>query len=154
MFKRVQSAFGIQIEVDTLIDDIDTREYDALAIPGGFKEYGFYDEAYHKRTLQLIQLFYEEHKPIATVCVAAFPLAKSGILVGKRATTYHLEGGVKRSELKKFGVVLGNEWIENEDNIITSSCPRTAVDAAFELLRILTTEEKKLQVKKAMGYEA
>ena len=123
-----------------------------MAIPGGFQEYGFYDEAYHEKTLQLIQLFQAAHKPIASVCVAAFPLGKSGVLAGKKATTYHLDGGYKRRELAKFGAILGNDWLEIDDNIITSSCPRTAAEVAFELLKMLTTEEKMLQVRNAMGY--
>lgn len=118
----------------------------------GFQEYGFYEEAYDEKVLQLIRAFHEQEKAIATVCVAAFPLAKSGILKGKRATTYHLRGGYKRDELEKMGVTLGNEWFERDGNIITSSCPRTAPAVAFELLKILTTEEKMNQVKTAMGY--
>lgn len=150
--KKVISTFGISMEVDTLIGDIDVNEYVALAIPGGFQEYGFYDEAYHEQTLQLIQSFYQAHKPVASVCVAAFPLAKSGILNGKKATTYHLRGGYKRDELEAFGVVLGEDWLEVDDCIITSSCPKTAPDVAFELLKMLTSEEKTAQVKEAMGY--
>ncbi|HIU75242.1 MAG TPA: DJ-1/PfpI family protein [Candidatus Pelethocola excrementipullorum] len=150
--KNLNSTFGVSIETNTLIEDVDVNEYAALAIPGGFQEYGFYDEAYHKQTIELIQSFYKAHKPIASVCVAAFPLAKSGILKGKKATTYHLRGGYKRDELEEFGVVLGDSWLEIDENIITSSCPKTAPDVAFELLRILTSEEKMAQVKKAMGY--
>lgn len=150
--KSVISTFGISIEINTLIEDINVNEYAALAIPGGFQEYGFYDEAYQKQTLELIQSFHKAHKPIASVCVAAFPLAKSGILNGKKATTYHLRGGYKRDELEDFGVVLGDNWLEIEDNIITSSCPKTAPDVAFELLKMLTSEEKMTRVKEVMGY--
>lgn len=150
--KNVLSTFGVTMQVDVLIDDVDVSEYAALAIPGGFSEYGFYDEAYSERTSQLIRAFHQEHKPIASVCVAAFPLAKSGILKGKQATTYHLRGGYKRAELANFGVELGNEWLVVDDNIVTSSCPKTAADVAFQLLKMLTSEEKMLQVKEAMGY--
>ena len=150
--KNVTSTFGITIQVDILIDAVDVSEYAALAIPGGFSEYGFYDEAYLESTLDLIRAFHQEHKPIASVCVAAFPLAKSGILKGKQATTYHLRGGYKRDELASFGVELGNEWLVIDDNIITSSCPKTAADIAFQLLKMLTSEGKMLEVRNAMGY--
>ena len=150
--RKVVSTFGVTIEVDTLIEDIDINEYCALAIPGGFQEYGFYNEAYKEQTLELIQKFYEAKKPIASVCVAAFALAKSGILDGKKATTYHLRGGYKRNELKEFNVILGQEWMEVDDYIITSSCPKTAPDVAFRLLEMLLSEEIALQVKKDMGF--
>lgn len=150
--KSVKSTFGVHMEVDVVIEDVDVQEYDALAIPGGFQEYGFYEEAYDDRTLELIRSFDKLHKPIASVCVAAFPLAKSGILKGKRATTYHLRGGYKREELKEFGVLLGDEWMEIDEHIITSSCPKTAPDVAYALLSMLATEEKMNEVKQAMGY--
>ena len=47
--KTVVSCFGIPITVDLLIDEIIVDEYEALAIPGGFEEYGFYEEVYDER---------------------------------------------------------------------------------------------------------
>lgn len=85
--RTIVSTFGVSITADILIDDVDVDQYDALAIPGGFEEYGFYKEAYHEKTLNLIRSFHSQHKPIASVCVAAFSLAKSGILKDRKATT-------------------------------------------------------------------
>ena len=44
--KVVTSAFGVPITVDRTLDEIDLNEYDALVVPGGFEEYGFYEQAY------------------------------------------------------------------------------------------------------------
>jgi len=52
--KQVVSTFNIPVIVDALIDDIKVDDFDALAIPGGFEEFGFYDEAYDERFLNLI----------------------------------------------------------------------------------------------------
>ena len=49
--KTVVSAFGIPVLVDKIYDEIDVSEYDALAIPGGFEEFGFYEDAYDERFL-------------------------------------------------------------------------------------------------------
>ena len=38
--KQVMSTFGVPVIVDALIDEIDPDDYDALAIPGGFEEFG------------------------------------------------------------------------------------------------------------------
>lgn len=150
--KKITSTFGVSIAADILIDEVNVNDYDALAIPGGFEEYGFYKEAYNEKTLNLIQSFNLLHKPIASVCVAALPLAKSGVLNNRKATTYHLRGGYRRDELARFGVVLGDEWLVVDDNIITSSCPKTAADVAFKLLEMLTSKEKAIEVREAMGY--
>ncbi len=93
--KTVVSTFGVPVTVDILLNEVNIDEYDALAIPGGFEEYGFYEEAFSEEVSELIRGFNSQHKSIATVCVAALALAHSGILTGKRATTYHLNGGYR-----------------------------------------------------------
>ena len=150
--KTVESAFHVPIIVDTLIDDINIEEYDALAIPGGFEEYGFYDEAYDEQFLNLIREFDAKGKIIASVCVGALPVAKSGVLKNRNATTYHLRDGYRQKQLVEFGVNVINKPIVVDKNIITSYCPETAPDVAFKLLEMLTSKEKMEAVKAAMGY--
>ena len=151
--KTVRSTFGVPIIVDKLIDEISAEEYDALAIPGGFEEFGFYTEAFDERFLNLIRMFHEQNKIIASICVAALPLGKSGILKGRKATTYHLRDGYRQKQLAEFGVTVVNERVVVDENVITSYCPETAPDVAFELLRKLIGTEGMLVVKHAMGYK-
>lgn len=150
--KTVVSSFNVPVIVDKTIDEISENEYDALAIPGGFEEFGFYEEAYNEKILELIRAFDRQNKPIASVCVAALPIAKSGVLKNRKATTYHLNGALRQKQLAKFGVNVVNERVVIDDNIITTFCPETAPDAAFELLRKLVGDEKMLTVKHAMGF--
>lgn len=150
--EKVISTFNIPVLVDRTIDEIDVDEYDALAIPGGFGEFGFYEEAYDEKLLKLIREFDARGKLIATVCSGAFPVAKSGVLKNRKGTTYHLKDGYWQEKLKEFGVEVVNQPIVVDGNIITSYCPQTAPDVAFELLKMLTSEEDMLVVKKAMGF--
>ena len=150
--KTVVSTFGVPVTVDILLNEVNIDEYDALAIPGGFEEYGFYEEAFSEEVSELIRGFNSQHKSIATVCVAALALAHSGILTGKRATTYHLNGGYRQKQLREYGVVIVNEPIVQTDNIITSYCPQIAPGVAFSLLSILVGKEKMSEVRTAMGY--
>ena len=151
--KQVVSTFGVPVIVDKTIDGICADDYDALAIPGGFEDFGFYEEAYDPRLSELIRAFHTRNKPIASICVAALALAKSGILIGKKATTYHLQGGGRQKQLAAFGVEVVNEPVVETDNIITSYCPETAADVAFTLLGMLFGEEKMQAVRAAMGYK-
>lgn len=151
--KTVNSTFNVPIIMDTTIDEISVEDYDALAIPGGFQEYGFREEAFHEKTKKLIQAFHAADKPIATVCVAAFALAYSGILKGKRATTYHMLEGARQKELATYeGITVINEPIVRDGNIITSYCPQTAPGVAFELLEMLTDKKTRNYISKLMGY--
>ncbi|GMA98094.1 DJ-1/PfpI family protein [Pelosinus sp. IPA-1] len=150
--KEVTSTFNIPVLVDKTIDEINVNDYDALAIPGGFEEFGFYEEAYDERFLNLIREFDKQGKIIATICVAALPVGKSGVLMGRKATTYHLRDAYRQKQLKEFDVDVVNESIVVDKNIITSYCPETASGVAFKLLEKLTSREKMEIVKHAMGF--
>lgn len=150
--KTVLSTFNIPVIVDQLIDEIDVDDYDALAIPGGFEEFGFYEEAYDEMLMDLIRKFDEKRKIIATICVAALALGKSGILKDRKATTYHLKEGYRQKQLAQFGVNVENTPIVVDDNVITSYCPETAAGVAFKLLELLTSSEQMQIVKEAMGF--
>ncbi|MCC0764213.1 DJ-1/PfpI family protein [Clostridioides sp. ES-S-0006-03] len=151
--KQVVSTFNVPVLVDKTIDEICVDDYDALAIPGGFEEFGFYDEAYDISFLDLIREFDAKGKIIATICVAALPVGKSGVLKNRKATTYHLKDGQRQKQLSKFDVNVVNEPIVVDRNIITSYCPETAPHVAFKLLEMLTSKEHMEVVKLAMGFK-
>lgn len=150
--KQITSTFNVTIIADKTIDEIDVNEYDALAIPGGFEEFDFYEEAYDERLLELIRAFNSQNKIIATICVGALPVGKSGVLLNRKATTYHLKNGYRQKQLKNFGATVINQPIVIDKNIITSYCPQTAPYVAFELLNKLIGKKETISVKRAMGY--
>lgn len=149
---KVISTFNVPVLVDTTIDEVSVDEYDALAIPGGFEEFGFYEEAYNEKLLELIRQFDSQKKWIATVCVGALPVGKSGVLDGRKATTYHLRGAYRQKILQGFGAVIVNTPIVVDDNIITSYCPQTSYGVALLLLEKLTSYKEMVLVKDAMGF--
>ena len=148
--KEVSSSFGQKMLADYTLDEIYASDFDAIAIPGGFEEYGFYEDAYDEKFLNLIRDFRNQNKPIASICVAALALGKSGILKGIKATTY--KNPVRIEALKDFGGDVQDEMFVIHDNIITSCGPSTATDVAFTLLRILTTEQNEKNVRQLMGF--
>lgn len=148
----VVSTFNVPIIVDKTIEEITVDEYIALAIPGGFREFGYYDDAYNEEFLNLIREFNSKGKIIASICSGAMPLGKSGVLKNRTATTYHLQNRRWQKQLAEFGVNVVNEPVVVDNNIITSWCPETAPKVAFELLKMLTSGKDMTEVKKAMGF--
>ena len=148
--KEIKSSFNQRFIVDYLIDEIDINSFDALAIPGGFEIYGFYEDAYSEEFLDLIRDFKASNKIISSICVGALPLGKSGVLKGKRGTTYN--STVRREALQEFGVNVIHEPIVMDDQMITSWNPSTAVDVAFLLLEHLTSKENANNVRQLMGF--
>lgn len=161
--REVRSTFGVPITVDRVLwrrgagvcspISVCAEDYDALAIPGGFEEYGYYEEAYRQDTAGLIRAFHKAGKPIASICVGALVLAHSGILEGRKATTYALSGGHRQKQLAEFGAeVQADEQIVVDGNLITSCGPLTASGVAFRLLEMLTDRESTGRVRTLMGY--
>lgn len=148
--KEINSSFNQKFTVNCLVNEVDVDSYDALVIPGGFKNYGYYMDSYNIEFLNLIREFKSKNKIIASVCVGALPLAESGVLKNKNATTYNQ--AEYRQSLKNNGVVVSNEEIVVDDNLITSNGPSTAIEVAFILLERLTSIENTLQVRRLMGF--
>ena len=148
--KEIKSSFNQTFKVDYLINELDVNSYDALAVPGGFKDFNYYKDAYNEQFLSVIRSFKEKNKIIASVCVGALPLAKSGVLKNKNGTTYSsLE---YRNELKSFLVNLIDKPIVEDENLITSCGPSTATDVAFILLEKLTNKDNTKKVRELMGF--
>ena len=148
--KEIKSSFNQRFIVDYVPGDIDINSFDALAVPGGFEVYGFYKDAYDEQFLDLIRGFRANNKFIASICVGALPLGKSGVLKDKNGTTYN--NPVRREALQGFGVNVLNQPIVMEDNIITSWNPSTAVDVALLLLEHLTTKKNADKVRQLLGF--
>lgn len=149
--KEIKSSFNQRFIVDYLISDIDISSFDALAIPGGFEVYGFYNDAYDDKFLDLIRGFKANNKFIASICVGALPLGKSGVLKNKKGTTYNRV--IRREALQGFGVNVINQPIVIDDNMITSWNPSTAVDVALLLLEHLTTKNNADKVRQLLGFD-
>lgn len=150
--KEIVSTFNLRVTVDLTIDKVNMDDFDALAIPGGFEEYSYYDDANQEIFLELIRKFYKANKIIASICVGALPLGKSGILEGKKATTYNMKNGIRQNKLKEYGVNVINEPIVIDQKIITSWNPSTAIDVAFKLLELLTSKKQSDYIREIMGF--
>ncbi len=153
MRDKLKCTFNFTVIPELHISQVNVEEFDALAIPGGFEESGFYDDAYSKDFLNIIREFHSASKVIASICVGALPIGKSGVLAGRNATTYNFAKSKRQKQLSDFNVnVLGDERIVIDANIITSYNPSTGFDVAFKLLELLTSKENCDNVKELMGF--
>ena len=150
---EIKCTWNFIVQPELEFEKINVKDFDALAIAGGFEKAGFYEDAYDERLLNLIREFDKEGKIIAAICVSALPVGKSGVLKGRKATTYDLLDGVRRKQLADFGAIVEDESIVIDKNIITSTGPSTGLDVAFILLEMLTDKENVDVVKKYMRFK-
>ncbi|HIF9092675.1 TPA: DJ-1/PfpI family protein [Photobacterium damselae] len=148
---KVKCAWNFTIEPEYQLSEIDINDFDALAIPGGMSRSGFYEDAYDERLLSLIRDFDSKGKIIASVCVGALPIAKSGVLNGRNGTTYHLSKK-RQTQMEEMGVNVIQVPIVIDKNIITSRSPSTAMDVAFNVVEMLTSTANLERIKEGMGF--
>ena len=152
MRPELQCTFGFKVIPAYQLDEIRNSEFDAVAIPGGFESAGFYEDAYSDDFLDVFRRFAAEGKPIAAVCTGGLPVARSGVLRGRRATTYHLLNGKRRKAMGEMGVVVVDEAVVRDGSIVTSTSPATATDVAFTLLEMLTSPQNVATTRHMMGF--
>lgn len=151
--KELKCTWNFTVIPEMVIEDADVNDFDALALPGGFEHAGFYEDAYREDVLAFIREFEKQGKVIASICVGALPLGKSGILQARNATTYNLNNQLRQKQLAAMGAnVIPDQSIVIDNNIITSYNPSTAFDVAFTLLEKLTSRENTDHVKRLMGF--
>ncbi len=149
---EVTCTFGVRLLPDALIGELRLDEFDALALPGGFEEFGFYEEAFSATVGEVIRDFDRRSRPIASICVGALPIAHSGALTGRCATTYHLGDGRRRRQLAAYDVDVLDQPVVRDGNILTSTSPATAVEVALALVEILTNRANADHVRGLMGF--
>lgn len=153
MHPQLKCTWGYSNVPDKQLKDINLDDYDALAIPGGFEEANFYEDAFSDEFGRVIRDFDSKNKPIAAICVAALALGNSGILKNRPATTYSYPNNPRQDQLAKMGALVQRDQTLVEDkNIVTSSSPATALDVAFWLLKRLTDSENVQKVQGLMGF--
>lgn len=153
LHERVRGTWNLEVIPELVVTSADVAsDFDAIAVPGGFEETGYYDDAFDELFTGVIREAHRQGKPVASVCVGALPVAKSGILNGREATTYHTIGVRRMEQLEDFGATPKKEAMVISDRIITSCGPSTAVTVALTLLEMLTGRKNRIAVEKAMGF--
>lgn len=150
--ERVRGRFGLVITPDVLIEDVQSDQYDALALPGGFHAWGF-DEAYDPRVHSLARAIHTAGGTIATMCVGILPIAEAGLLKGKKATTYpYSRNHDNPGFLRRHGCTPTRGPIEMADRIISSTGPAQAVEVSLLMLEALIGVDAVGEIKRFMAH--
>ncbi|MEJ5339146.1 MAG: DJ-1 family glyoxalase III [Aquificaceae bacterium] len=138
----VPSARNIKIVPDTTVDSLNPDELDLIILPGGAG--GVERLKQDQRVEKLIKNMQEKKKLIGAICAAPTALAKFGVLEGKRATVYpSLVEEIKPAHFVDRSVV-------EDENIVTSQGPGTALEFGLKLAERLVGKEKAREVARRM----
>lgn len=149
----IKTTWNLKVHTEVLLKNIHPNDFEAIIIPGGFGGAGFFQDTKSELFQNTIKKFYYENKYMVGVCTGVIPLAESGVLKGRRATTYLLDNERYFMQLGIHGVTPIKDSIVIDKKIVTSSSPGTAVEVAFILLESLTTRENCDFIKVNMGFK-
>ena len=125
---RVTGSHGITIRADRILEDALNEDYDMIVLPGGMP--GADNLENDPRIISMLRDMAERGRFTAAICAAPKVLAAAGLLDGKRATSYPGFLDATRTP----GLTVTEAPVEQQDKVITSRGPGTAMD--FALARI------------------
>jgi len=140
--KPVRASRGMVLVPDTTLDQALKQEYDMVVLPGGLPGADHLNN--DPRIRSLLTRMAASDRFTAAICAAPKVLASTGLLKGRRATSF--PGVLDAFEELDYS----SDPVVRDGKVITSRGPGTAMDFALELVEILAGREKRHQVEAAL----
>jgi protease I len=122
------------VAVDRTVEEVSPDDYDAVLIPGGV---GNPDQLRgDENVVSFVREFHGAGKPMAVICHGPWVLVESGVVRGKRVTSWPtLETDIRNA---------GGDWVDDEvvvdGSLVTSRKPDDIPAFNREMLRIFSGE--------------
>lgn len=108
---------GQEFDVDLTVAEADAADFHALVIPGGVVN------ADHlradKEAQSFTRAFFEQHKPVASICHGPWLLIDAGVVEGRNVTSYH----TLQTDLKNAGANWSDQEVVVDQGLVTSRNP-------------------------------
>jgi protease I len=109
--------WGEEFESTVAVADASSSNYDALVLPGGVMNPD--KLRMNEEAVSFVRDFIEEEKPVAAICHAAWLLAETGLIRGRKLTSYW--------SIKTDLVNAGADWVDEavvvDEGLVTSRSP-------------------------------
>jgi protease I len=120
--------WGRPVKVDKTLDQVRADDYDAIVLPGG--QMNPDSLRINDKALKFIRAFYDQKKVVAAVCHAPWLLIETGIIKGRKATSY--------KSMKTDVINAGAKWedssVVTDQGIITSRNPGDLEDFSAKIV--------------------
>lgn len=121
--------FGLKINVDITMDEVNVADYVAILFIGGPGCYDYYDDP---KAHEIAKQAYDDDRILGAICAAPGILAHAGLLQGKKATMFADDG-----TLAKGGATYTGADVEVDGKIITATGPTTAKAWAETIVKMI-----------------
>jgi protease I len=111
--------FGLLVEADIALADADGTAYDAVVFVGGAGSQVFFDDPDAHRVAIEAR---DAGSVVSAVCIAPSILARAGLLVGRRATSF----ATQHDDLTHHGALWTGQRVTADAPFVTGSGPEAA----------------------------
>lgn len=132
----VQSSFGLNVYADTLLKEVNSKEFDFLVLPGGGR--GTNNLFISNEVRNIIAEFVKQDKLVCAICAAPSILSRLGYMKGRNYTCF---AGCNAGE----GNYTANE-VEIDGNFITARSMMYSIPFALAIIEKLLGLEAKEKV--------
>ena len=113
---KIRGKRGYEVEVDKTLEEVRSRDYDLLILPGGKAPEAIRKE---EEAVKIAKNFFEENKPVSAICHGPQLLVTADLLKGRHATCSKSVA----EELKDAGAIYEDREVIVDGNLITSRQP-------------------------------
>jgi protease I len=121
---------GLVVNADITVDQIETKDYDALVFVGGPGAIEYFKSPLAHKKAQDAE---KAGKVLGAICIGPGILAYAGVLQGKKATSFIAE----ERTLTTHGCTYTGRDIEVDGNLVTANGPGAAKKFGDELVKAL-----------------
>lgn len=114
---EIKGDNGKTIKPDCTIEDVDTKEFDALLLPGGTKNPDKLRT--EEQVVYTVKKFVDAGKPVAAICHGPWLLAEADVLRGRTVTSWPSI----RTDLRNAGAEVVDREVVKDGNLVTSRKP-------------------------------
>jgi|SRR6185437_1339477 len=109
--------WGIEVQVDKQLSEVNPDDYDALVLPGGVLNPDKLRQ--NKQAVAFVSAFLDEGKPIAAICHGPQTLIETGMMGGRTLTSFPS----LQTDLKNAGARWVDQEVVVDNGLVTSRKP-------------------------------
>ncbi len=113
-----EKNWGNEFEANVAISEASSDKYDALLLPGGVMNPD--NLRADKKVVAFVKDFLQNDKPVASICHGPWTLIETGLLKGRKLTSYH----TIKTDLQNAGAQWVDEEVVVDNGLVTSRNPK------------------------------
>lgn len=133
--EQIEGDKGAKVSPDAEIGNIDSKDFDALVLPGGTKNPDKLRT--EEQVVYTVKKFVDAGKPVAAICHGPWLLAEADVLRDRTVTSWPSI----RTDLRNAGATVVDREVVTDRNLVTSRKPEDIPAFTAEFVRVLESME-------------